>query len=98
MTATASADNKIKTSTWALYGVALVVFFILKFVSDNHVFGMPGWAWGFFNMAAAILIGGSSTLNPEERGGKLASQAGFVLFLGGVIYFFYSTAVHMGGK
>ncbi len=59
---------------------------------------MPAWAVMLILVTIGILIGGSSTLVPEHRGGRAATYVGFVFAAIGILLMIDVWIFHAAGK
>ncbi len=63
----------------------------------NKTIPLPPWAVMAIMAVTGILIGGSSTLVPEERGGRAATYVGFVIVAIAILLMFDVWIFHAAG-
>jgi hypothetical protein len=62
-----------------MFAVIGAGYWMLRSALNNHTLPFPGWAIQLMLAVVGILIAGSSTLVPEERGGRASTYVGFVI-------------------
>jgi len=73
-------------------------FWLINMLQSNHVIKIPAWGTTLILAIVGILIGGSSVVVPEERGGRAATYIGFVLVAIAILMMFNGWFFHTAGK
>lgn len=73
-------------------------FWMIKTMQAAQQLPIPAWGVMLILAICGILIGGSSVIVPEQRGGRAATYIGFVLVAIAILMMFNGWINHAAGK
>ncbi len=94
------AVQKYPTSISKLIMLAVIAggLYLITSLMHSKAITLPAWAMMLILTSCGILIGGSSTLVPEQRGGRAATYVGFCLAAIGILLMIDVWIFHAAGK